>query len=119
MPNKEEIRQNVIKWIEALRSGEYEQGRSSLHKEGSYCCLGVAVEVLHGADVWIEDYAPSGIHFYGHDRLSEILESNDINSLGLFVDDEYELINMNDKQCLTFSQIADWIEQNILSKLGA
>jgi hypothetical protein len=29
------------KWIEALTSGNYEQARGALCKEGKYCCLGV------------------------------------------------------------------------------
>ena len=38
------------KWVEALRSGEYEQGRMSLRRlknDGgySYCCLGVLADI--------------------------------------------------------------------------
>lgn len=33
------------KWIEALESGEYKQGRSWLRNGGFYCCLGVLCEV--------------------------------------------------------------------------
>lgn len=42
MPNKENIR----KWVTALRSGEYEQGTGSLNENGKKCCLGVACEVM-------------------------------------------------------------------------
>jgi hypothetical protein len=28
-------------WIQALRSGEYQQGRESLCNNGKFCCLGV------------------------------------------------------------------------------
>lgn len=38
MPNKENIR----KWVTALRSGEHEQGTGSLNENGKKCCLGVA-----------------------------------------------------------------------------
>lgn len=38
-------KQNVRRWIAALRSGEYKQGESFLCSEGRYCCLGVACEV--------------------------------------------------------------------------
>lgn len=35
------------KWIKALVSGEYKQGKSSLvTKRGGYCCLGVLGKVL-------------------------------------------------------------------------
>lgn len=32
------------KWVAALRSGKYEQGRQFLESNGEYCCLGVAVK---------------------------------------------------------------------------
>lgn len=40
-----ELNPNAKKWVEALRSGKYEQGIGALCKDGRYCCLGVAVEV--------------------------------------------------------------------------
>lgn len=47
------------KWIAALRSGEYEQGRSSLRpSSNSYCCLGVLCDLYvkeTGIGVWRED----------------------------------------------------------------
>ena len=33
------------KWVDALRSGEYAQGRSSLRDHDEYCCLGVLCEL--------------------------------------------------------------------------
>ncbi len=35
------------KWVAALRSGEYKQGRNRLHRkvDNSFCCLGVLCEV--------------------------------------------------------------------------
>lgn len=33
------------KWVEALRSGKYKQGRYNLHYKDAYCCLGVLCEV--------------------------------------------------------------------------
>lgn len=42
MVNKE----NVKKWLEALRSGEYQQGKRKLFtEEGNFCCLGVACDM--------------------------------------------------------------------------
>ena len=34
------------KWIKALRSGKYKQGKQYLKSRGRYCCLGVLCEVL-------------------------------------------------------------------------
>lgn len=36
---------NARKWIAALRSGEFRQGRGQLRRDNSYCCLGVACEL--------------------------------------------------------------------------
>jgi hypothetical protein len=33
------------KWVAALRSGKYEQGKTALSIGGKYCCLGVLCEV--------------------------------------------------------------------------
>jgi hypothetical protein len=33
------------KWLEALRSGEYEQGRERLRSGDKFCCLGVLCEI--------------------------------------------------------------------------
>jgi len=32
-------------WIQALESGEYNQGTGALHKQDSFCCLGVACDL--------------------------------------------------------------------------
>ena len=34
------------KWLEALRSGEYEQVQCRLHTNRGYCCLGVLCDIL-------------------------------------------------------------------------
>jgi hypothetical protein len=40
-------KRTIAKWVEALRSGEFEQGRNAMNNEdNSYCCLGVACKVL-------------------------------------------------------------------------
>lgn len=42
------------KWIKALRSGEYEQGRNRLRRDGKYCCLGVLCDIS-GMGKWEEN----------------------------------------------------------------
>lgn len=48
---REQSRENILKWVEALESGEFIQGKGSLsqyHSTGTtYCCLGVACEVYN------------------------------------------------------------------------
>ena len=34
------------KWIEALESGNFQQGRAALNKQGAFCCLGIACEIF-------------------------------------------------------------------------
>lgn len=34
------------KWVDALRSGEYQQGRHQLRNDDSYCCLGVLCDLF-------------------------------------------------------------------------
>lgn len=35
------------RWVEALRSGDYKQGKGCLHpKEDTYCCLGVLTDLF-------------------------------------------------------------------------
>lgn len=48
------------KWAKALRSGEYQQGERSLHKQDregrdSYCCLGVLCDLALEAGVLTKD----------------------------------------------------------------
>jgi hypothetical protein len=52
----QEIKQ---RWIEALRSGEYQQGKKSLFHCGKFCCLGVLTDLYikeHGLQ-WNKDSA--------------------------------------------------------------
>jgi hypothetical protein len=48
------------KWVKALRSGEYPQGRGQLLDEkGGYCCLGVLCDLAMMEGV--TDFTPKGI----------------------------------------------------------
>ena len=40
--------EDKAKWLEALRSGEYEQIDGTLCRDGKYCCLGVLEVILDG-----------------------------------------------------------------------
>lgn len=105
---------NVMKWIEALESGEFKQTIGQLESNGGYCCLGVAVVVAQRAGVEAGDnWAPMGSwadlptvrEFYGID----------INSTGscqptvaLHGDHRTRVFcsEVNDSWRLTFPQIA-------------
>lgn len=40
------LTENQEKWLQALESGDYEQGQNYLVKDSKYCCLGVACEIF-------------------------------------------------------------------------
>ena len=72
---------NQTRWIEALESGNYKQGRSYLHAiEGGYCCLGVGCSLFLGPGElsYGSDYEPphekwDGSSAFASDELVEIL----------------------------------------------
>ncbi len=49
-------RKNAKKWIKALRSGKYKQGKQTLKRNDEFCCLGVACEIFKDElDLHIEE----------------------------------------------------------------
>jgi hypothetical protein len=53
---KQELTMNQSKWVEALRSGKYKQGRAALCTEGNFCCLGVAAELFKTEDTVVKTF---------------------------------------------------------------
>lgn len=95
------------KWLAALRSGEYKQGKSLLcqtaHGATTYCCLGVAGAVcgykddmLYGKITILGDELPS--------VPQDLSSAPELRNL---------LIGFNDRDGKSFEEIADWIEQNV------
>lgn len=102
------------KWIDALRSGNYSQSKHYLRRKDisgrseGYCCLGVLCDIVdpEGWDVGTE----FGFRHQGEtDGPSESVKE----SVGLTDEQENALIGMNDREGLSFNEIADWIEANI------
>jgi len=91
------------KWVKALRSGAYHQGRENLLYDGKYCCLGVLCRIagapLHRIK---ESTMPQGVG-PTYDKL-------------LRPDTQNKLASMNDGsgvfagKAKTFREIADSIE---------
>ena len=110
MPKKKELNQNVKLWVEALRSGKYNQCRGSLRTKNrrkySYCALGVAMKVAETHGVIIEEH-----HW---DRAS--LPYSVMDWLGLRRDNfqvklnSHSVIFLNDTSELDFKEIAKQIE---------
>ena len=104
------------KWIAALRSGEYKQGRKHLNNNGAYCCLGVLCEVyLENCDEpKIEKRAEVGydnLVFYGGWSASlppEVHVWSGLSNLS-----PAHLIYLNDTAKKSFAEIADYIEEKL------
>lgn len=95
------------KWLESLRSGEYKQGTDIMYSKYSdgYCCLGVAGAIC-GAS---KEQMDRG--YFDKDTDDDIpVEYPD---LLLNADLRSTLICMNDTDQKSFSEIADWIEENL------
>lgn len=99
------------RWVSALRSGEYEQGRGTFRQDNKYCCLGVLAEI----DGQLEENGSLKDHPYSDsyfpDFLSEYYGLN-----GMYIDGriiQNVLVQMNDVFLNSFNEIADWIEKNL------
>ena len=102
-------------WVAALRSGKYKQGRGFLCRDGKYCCLGVAYDVLFDGDwercskhIW----RPAGSQDEGEliPRSSDYLSRSIERSLGLSLGSQILLSRCNDENRDTLAEIADLIE---------
>lgn len=98
------------KWVQALLSGEYKQGRGYLNKEGRYCCLGV-LAIVAGHD----PEKLTGMRSLGSIDPALMRSLNDHgDSDGI---KRAKLENMNDgldgEATCSFAEIAEWIEENL------
>lgn len=120
IPQKERLRLRTPKdheefkdWLEALRSGKYEQGVGSLYEDGKYCCLGVACEELAVTSRrLLEAYGlPSGLAGAAKYVPGWLVE---IESMAIMekvkASHPTSLVNINDQQQATFDEIADYLD---------
>jgi hypothetical protein len=100
----------VKKWVEALRSGKYQQGRSSLRAKGipialaqdKFCCLGVLCDVID-SERW------KGCQWEGKDGY---LPSETCRKIGLSQHTMRELVDMNDSHKVSFDTIATFLTEH-------
>jgi hypothetical protein len=100
---------NAQKWVDALRSGKYQQAQGHLRNGDSFCCLGVACDIS-GIGTWTE--SGYSINHYGSYKL---LPKEVRNWLGLKdISGSYGATHLawENDQGKTFEQIADLIEAN-------
>ena len=123
MANKE----NIKKWVSALRSGKYSQTREALHDKSGYCCLGVACETYMedtGNGEW--EWHNSRYTFVnGSRREAAWLPPSVMEWLGVHASDPQveresgdfaQLSYLNDERELDFDQIATLIENAFLAE---
>jgi len=124
---------DVKKWVKALRSGEYQQGKESLCREEisgdyEYCCLGVACDILTEDD-WVEHPSktlwtigkyeefdiPDSIdkHGWGQTETTSFPSLETLRKMGLNADYAQELAELNDRGW-SFKRIANKIEKDLL-----
>ena len=98
-------RELAQKWANALRSGQYKQGKTYLYAEtdNTYCCLGVLYQVKN-------ECKPPTLNGLISENTFDMQEC-----YGLSLDDESAFIAMNDEDGLTFTEIADYIEATYCS----
>lgn len=92
------------RWVEALRSGDYEQGEQHLRVSGKYCCLGVLCEISDFEYDGAEAFPPPAVVLWadlGHEAPSVLVEGA-----------RYYLSNLNDDG-MTFEAIAKLIEEQL------
>lgn len=104
------------KWINALRSGEYKQGKDNLYNGCEYCCLGVAGKLCGVPDLEMKDNGElRDVSIYSEQQ-GDYYSVTDIFDVPVEIVDTdlvKELINLNDAENKSFPEIADWIEKNV------
>ncbi len=95
------------KWVDALRSGKYDQCKGSLKGEKGYCCLGVLT------DLYLKEKNLDWIEYQNWGTLPSLVThwaGLDYNNPSIGISYATEL---NDDFNKTFDEIADLIEKNL------
>lgn len=101
------------KWIKALRSGDYNQGKQKLKYNNFFCCLGVLCEIAVKEGVIkpsINDEYEGSSLFLPFEVYSTW--ANMKNNYGEINSIRSSLFKLNDAENMSFEQIADIIEAN-------
>jgi hypothetical protein len=94
------------KWVEALRSGKYKQGREVLRNgDNEFCCLGVLADV--NGQQWSE--TPEE---YGRGTRYRLIYGGSVAIYSVAGMNWGPYASLNDTEKMTFDEIADWIEEN-------
>lgn len=101
------------KWLKALRSGKYQQGKNYLYIDGCYCCLGVLCDLVD-PEGWVEGERPLHQHLkiYLHDDFDTLPSTKMLEKVDLSLYDAQKLSSFNDDG-KKFDYIADYIQNNL------
>jgi hypothetical protein len=111
---------NIRLWVDALRSGEYKQGKGYLNEAGRYCCLGVACDVS-GLGTWEKNtdrFSSAEARLYLGDEYGlpkEVQKWLGIRSHDPSLRSGRAASTLNDEDGKTFLEIADILEKKYLS----
>jgi hypothetical protein len=98
------------RWIEALLSKKYKQGRFYLRREDNYCCLGVLCDLKEDTE-WFKPKEVSTVFL--HNSQIDFPSEAVIKWAGLDSSAMSELADLNDGHGLSFEEIAEWIRVNL------
>ena len=102
----EEYEKRLAAWLDALRSGNYKQGKNRLRRDKYFCCLGVACDVYDSSQWW-DEIEPSGIMTYLGNASS--LPQNLFHYYGFKAHANSTLMTLNDYEGYNFKRIASYI----------
>ena len=113
----EKQQQNVLKWVEALRSGKYKQGQGALnYNNEKFCCLGVACEIFkdeYNIKKTKTFYIPPPIitnsKYFSYNGNNSYLTPKTKKILGIRNSIDTLFANMNDNDEFDFNTIANII----------
>lgn len=102
-------KEDFDKWIKALRSGEYVQGKKTLYNSyrNTYCCLGVLQHCLSGETENANIPSREWLNENKVKFLDNLGTSTVVPMLG-----EFSAWQWNDLQNATFNEIADLLEKH-------
>lgn len=117
------VENNVRKWVAALRSGQYQQGREFLRSNDKFCCWGVACEIS-GLGKWSVPTQPQSVQAFDAGNLVPMIGNPPVKVIDWVGEEfeqsivfsrlqEFDLIALNDCEEFTFDQIADVIEAKL------
>lgn len=94
-------------WVDALRSGRYEQGQGQLRREGKYDCIGVLADLVD-PNGWMSCQPKDGMADRWHGHHQAYIGNAEARQLGI-LGRQIDLINKTDAGW-SFDRLADHIE---------